>query len=94
MVDGRSRVLPRDQDQVDADRQFVPHMPEGLAHQSFDSASLDGIAVLLRNTQPATCFAEFVPRSEHEQVIVAGPDLTVVDATKLGGLTKLRRFRK
>ncbi len=72
-----------DQDQVDADWQVVPNVAEGFSHQSFEAASFDGVAVLLRDAQTATCFAEIVPRGEDQQMIVAGADLTVVDVAKL-----------
>ena len=94
VVDGRARFLTRDQDQVDSDWQLMTDVPKGFPDQAFQTASFDGVAVLLRDTQPATRFAEIVPRGEHEQVIVASTDLTVVDVAKLRGLAELRRFRK
>ncbi len=72
----------------------MPDVAEGFAHQAFAAASFDGVAVLLRDTQAATRFAEIVPRSKHQQVVVAGADLTVVDVAKLRGLAELRRFWK
>jgi len=83
VLDGRSRVLTWDQDQVEADWQVVPNVAEGFAHQAFETPSADGVAVLFRDAQAATCFAEIVPRGEDQQVIVAGSDLTVVDVAKL-----------
>jgi len=94
VVDGRSRVLTRNQNQVESDWQVVPDVAEGFAHQAFETASFDGVAVLFRDAQTATCFTEIVPRGEDQQVIVAGADLTVVDVAKLRGLAELRRFRK
>lgn len=47
IIDGRSRVLPRDQYQIEADGELMPNMPERFAHQTFQTASPDGVSVLL-----------------------------------------------
>ena len=47
VLDGRSRVLTWDQDQVEADWQVVPNVAEGFAHQAFETPSADGVAVFL-----------------------------------------------
>lgn len=94
IVDGRSRVLTRDQDQVDSDRQLAADVPKGFSHQAFETPSPDGVAVFLGDAQAAASFAEIIPRGEDEQVSVAGSDLTIVDVAKLRGLAELRRFRK
>ena len=90
IVDGCSGVLTRDQDQVETDWQIVTDVAEGFTHQAFEAASFDGVAVLLRDAQSAPSLTEIVPRSEDEQVIVAGSNLTVVDVAKLCGLAELR----
>ena len=94
VVDSSSSVLTWDQDQVEADWQVMSNVAEGFAQEAFEAASFNGIAVLLRDAQATTCFAEFVPRGKYEQMVVAGADLTGVDVAKLRGLAELRRFRE